>query len=74
MSDLKVISQAAVTADGWTSLNQDHCLTVTLHYTKNGAVKGKVLKKKKKRRSCVGITGRHGSGTGNKQNPQAFWC
>ncbi|XP_034051117.1 zinc finger BED domain-containing protein 1-like [Thalassophryne amazonica] len=46
LEDLKDVKKAAITADGWTSLNQDHYLTVTLHYIKDGVVKGKVLQTK----------------------------
>ncbi|CAM4493087.1 unnamed protein product [Leuciscus chuanchicus] len=40
------VTKAAFTADGWTSLAQDHYLTVTLHYTRQGTTVGKVLKTK----------------------------
>ncbi|XP_063745957.1 E3 SUMO-protein ligase ZBED1-like isoform X2 [Eleginops maclovinus] len=46
ISELKTVSKAAITADGWTSFCQDHYLTVTLHYVSNGQVKEKVLKTK----------------------------
>ncbi|XP_076134507.1 E3 SUMO-protein ligase ZBED1-like [Alosa pseudoharengus] len=37
------ISKMAITADGWTSVCQDHYLTVTLHYVWQGKIEGKVL-------------------------------
>ncbi|RVE66573.1 hypothetical protein OJAV_G00108960 [Oryzias javanicus] len=46
ISELKHVSKAAITADGWTSFSQDHYLTVTLHYVKNGQAQEKVLKTK----------------------------
>ena len=46
ISELKHVSKAAITADGWTSFSQDHYLTVTLHYVRNGQVQEKVLKTK----------------------------
>lgn len=44
LSDLKDVKKAAITTDGWTSLAQDHYITVTVHYTKQGKIIGKVLK------------------------------
>lgn len=46
ISELKQMSKAAITADGWTSFSQDHYLTVTLHFVSNGQAKEKVLKTK----------------------------
>nr|XP_055074037.1 E3 SUMO-protein ligase ZBED1-like [Misgurnus anguillicaudatus]XP_055074038.1 E3 SUMO-protein ligase ZBED1-like [Misgurnus anguillicaudatus]XP_055074039.1 E3 SUMO-protein ligase ZBED1-like [Misgurnus anguillicaudatus]XP_055074040.1 E3 SUMO-protein ligase ZBED1-like [Misgurnus anguillicaudatus] len=46
LSAVKDVTKAAITADGWTSLAQDHYLTVTLHYTRQGTTVGKVLKTK----------------------------
>ncbi|CAI5671917.1 unnamed protein product [Oreochromis niloticus] len=40
------LSDAAITADGWTSFSQDHYLTVTVHYARNGQTHEKVLKTK----------------------------
>ena len=40
----KNVKQAAITADGWTWLAQDHYTTVTVHYTKQGKILGKVLR------------------------------
>ncbi|CAM4425074.1 unnamed protein product [Leuciscus chuanchicus] len=36
---LQVVADVAVTADGWTSVVQDHYLTVTVHYVKEGSMK-----------------------------------
>lgn len=36
----------AVTADGWTSIAQDHYLTVSVHYVREGSMKEKVLHKR----------------------------
>ncbi|KAK7944746.1 hypothetical protein WMY93_000474 [Mugilogobius chulae] len=46
MSALREVSTVAITADGWTSLVQDHYLTVTLHFVNKGTVLGKVLQTK----------------------------
>ena len=46
MSELKLVKKAAITADGWTSFSQDHYLTVTLHWVRDGQNKEKVLKTK----------------------------
>lgn len=46
ISQLKHVLKAAITADGWTSFSQDHYLTVTLHYVRNGQTHEKVLKTK----------------------------
>ncbi|XP_039520167.1 E3 SUMO-protein ligase ZBED1-like [Pimephales promelas] len=43
ISELKDVPKLAITSDGWTSLRQDHYLTVTVHYTSQGSVKQKVL-------------------------------
>ena len=45
-SELRDVKKAAITADGWTSLTQDHYVTVTVHYTRQGKILGKVLKTK----------------------------
>ncbi|CAM4301869.1 unnamed protein product [Leuciscus chuanchicus] len=37
------VPKLAITSDGWTSLRQDHYLTVTVHYTSQGSVRQKVL-------------------------------
>lgn len=46
ITDLKHVTHAAITADNWTSFSQDHYLTVTLHYVREGQSKEKVLKTK----------------------------
>ncbi|CAK6960418.1 zinc finger BED domain-containing protein 1-like [Scomber scombrus] len=46
IAELKAVPKTAITADGWTSLNQDHYLTVTLHYIREGIIKGRVLQTK----------------------------
>lgn len=46
MSELKLVKRAAITADGWTSFSQDHYLTVTLHWVRDGQNEEKVLKTK----------------------------
>lgn len=46
ITELKDVPKLAITSDGWTSLTQDHYLTVTAHYTSQGSVKQKVLKTK----------------------------
>ncbi|CAM4672887.1 unnamed protein product [Leuciscus chuanchicus] len=43
ISELKDVPKLAITSDGWTSLRQDHYLTVTVHYTSQGSVKQKIL-------------------------------
>ncbi|KAK0152223.1 Sorting nexin-25 [Merluccius polli] len=43
ITELKDVPKLAITSDGWTSLSQDHYLTVTVHYTSQGRVKQKVL-------------------------------
>ncbi|KAJ4945829.1 hypothetical protein JOQ06_023507 [Pogonophryne albipinna] len=43
ISEIKDFPKLAITSDGWTSLSQDHYLTVTVHYTIQGILKQKVL-------------------------------
>ena len=43
ISEIKDVPKLAITSDGWTSLSQDHYLTVTVHYTIEGILKQKVL-------------------------------
>lgn len=43
ISMLSGISNMAITADGWTKVCQDHYLTITLHYVRQGKIEGKVL-------------------------------
>lgn len=42
-AELKDTTAVAVTADGWTSVAQDHYLTVAVHYVKEGEMKEKNL-------------------------------
>ncbi|XP_077085820.1 E3 SUMO-protein ligase ZBED1-like [Siphateles boraxobius] len=44
ITELKHVTHAAITADGWTSFSQDHYLTVTLHYVREGQSIEKVLR------------------------------
>ncbi len=37
------MSKVAITSDGWTSITQDHYVTVTLHYVNEGQLRQKVL-------------------------------
>ncbi|CAM4465200.1 unnamed protein product [Leuciscus chuanchicus] len=41
--ELQDVGDVAVTADGWTSIAQDHYLTVSVHYVREGSMKEKVL-------------------------------
>lgn len=41
--ELQDVRNVAVTADGWTSIAQDHYLTVSVHYVREGSMKEKVL-------------------------------
>lgn len=41
--ELQDVRDVAVTADGWTSLAQDHYLTVSVHFVREGAMKEKIL-------------------------------
>lgn len=40
---LQVVADVAVTADGWTSVAQDHYLTISVHYVKEGSMMENVL-------------------------------
>lgn len=44
ISELANVSKVAITSDGWTSITQDHYITVTLHYVNDGQLRQKVLK------------------------------
>ncbi|XP_071401280.1 E3 SUMO-protein ligase ZBED1-like [Centroberyx affinis] len=46
ISELKNVSNVAITTDGWSSTCQDHYLTVTAHYLTEGKMQQKVLKTK----------------------------
>lgn len=41
--EMQDVRDVAVTADGWTSVAQDHYLTVSVHYVKEGSLKEKIL-------------------------------
>lgn len=45
-SDVGKVSKVAITSDGWTTICQDHYITVTAHYISEGRVNQKVLKTK----------------------------
>lgn len=55
ITDLKHVTHAAITADGWTSFSQDHYLTVTLHYIREGQSKEKVLETRAVYKAQTGI-------------------
>lgn len=40
---LASVSKVAIPSDGWTSITQDHYVTVTLHYVNEGRLRQKVL-------------------------------
>lgn len=46
ISELREVSHIAFTSDGWTSLTQDHYLTITVHYLVQGNMRQKVLSTK----------------------------
>nr|XP_055051178.1 uncharacterized protein LOC129436907 [Misgurnus anguillicaudatus] len=46
ITELTTVSKVALTSDSWTSMSQDHYLTVTAHYTIKGEMRQKVLKTK----------------------------
>ncbi|KAK0155324.1 Zinc finger BED domain-containing protein 1 [Merluccius polli] len=43
IQQLAQVSKIAITCDGWTSVAQDHYLTVTVHYMHKGSIQQKVL-------------------------------
>ncbi|XP_034035123.1 zinc finger BED domain-containing protein 4-like [Thalassophryne amazonica] len=43
IQQLAHVSKTAITCDGWTSVAQDHYLTVTVHYIYKGSIQQKVL-------------------------------
>lgn len=43
ITELANVSKVAITSDGWTSITQDHYVTVTLPYVNEGQLKQKVL-------------------------------
>ncbi|XP_061743025.1 E3 SUMO-protein ligase ZBED1-like isoform X1 [Nerophis ophidion] len=46
ITELSEISSVALTCDGWSSITQDHYLTITAHYIIEGKMQQKVLKTK----------------------------
>ena len=44
--ELQSISYSSLTSDGWTSIAQDHYITITIHYIQSGKLKQKVLQTK----------------------------
>lgn len=42
-AELKETEHVALTCDGWTSVAQDHFITVTVHFTKGGQLQERVL-------------------------------
>lgn len=55
IQELAQLNKAAITCDGWTSVAQDHYLTVTVHYTSEGHIKQKVLNTKAVYESQTGL-------------------
>ena len=43
IQQLAPVSKISITCDGWTSVAQDHYLTVTVHYMHKGSIQQKVL-------------------------------
>lgn len=55
VQELAQVSKAAITCDGWTSVAQDHYLTMTVHYISHGHIKQKVLNTKAVYESQTGL-------------------
>lgn len=55
ITELAHINTVAITCDGWTSVAQDHYLTVTVHYSSHGHIKQKVLNTKAVYESQTGL-------------------
>ena len=55
IQELAQVKKAAITCDGWTSVAQDHYVTVTVHYTSHGVIKQKVLNTKAVYESQTGL-------------------
>ncbi|XP_030192974.1 zinc finger BED domain-containing protein 1-like isoform X1 [Gadus morhua] len=55
ISELSEVSHIALTCDGWTSLTQEHYLTVTVHYLVESNMRQKVLATKAVYRAQTGI-------------------
>lgn len=56
ITELANVSKVAITSDGWTSLAQDHYITVTAHYSSQGKLQQKVLQTKAVYRAQTGET------------------
>ncbi|XP_038137844.1 E3 SUMO-protein ligase ZBED1-like [Cyprinodon tularosa] len=56
ITELANVSKVAITSDGWTSLAQDHYITVTAHYSSQGKLQQKVLRTKAVYRAQTGET------------------
>ena len=56
ITELANVSKVAITSDGWTSLAQDHYITVTAHYSSQGKLHQKVLRTKAVYRAQTGET------------------
>ncbi len=54
VAELSEVRSISLTCDGWSSITQDHYLTITAHYTVKGELKQKVLKTKAVYRSQTG--------------------
>ena len=46
LTELSHVCSVALTCDGWSSITQDHYLTITAHYIVEGKMQKKVLKTK----------------------------
>lgn len=55
ITELSEVSYVALTSDGWTSIAQDHYLTVTAHYLVEGKMRQKVLQTKAVYKAQTGI-------------------
>ncbi|XP_034052456.1 zinc finger BED domain-containing protein 1-like [Gymnodraco acuticeps] len=55
ITELSEVSHVALTSDGWTSIAQDHYLTVTAHYLVEGKMRQKVLQTKAVYKAQTGI-------------------
>ena len=56
ITELSEVCSVALTCDGWSSITQDHYLTITAHYIVEGKMQQKVLKTKavyKAQTGCV---------------------
>ena len=55
ITELSEVRYVALTADSWTSIVQDHYLTLTVHYLVEGNMKQKVLKTKHVHKAQIGL-------------------